>query len=100
MVKSVILTLEADVERKQILQYWNERNHSNNYSKKLDKVFRANFNMLASFPKMGKSLGINDLRVLVVKDYLFVYREIEEFVEIISIWDSRRDPNKLKTRFK
>lgn len=85
MAKPIILSQEANADRKQILEYWFARNRSNTYSIKLDKIFRENFEILSSHPKLGRLLGIKDIRAMVVRDYLFVYQETETNVEIISI---------------
>jgi len=97
MAKPIVLSHQASADRKQILEYWITRNRSNTYSIKLDRIFRENFEILSSYPKLGRLLGIKEIRALVVRDYLFAYQETETNVEIITIWDTRQDPKKLET---
>ena len=78
MVKQVILSKEASEERKSILSYWRTRNKSDVFSRKLDQIFRTHFELLQANPKLGKPIGIKDLRALVVRDYLFIYKETND----------------------
>ena len=100
MVKPVILSQEANVERKNILEYWKERNQSNAYSKKLDNIFRENFKLLSTYPKIGRLLGFEELRALLVKNYLIIYKETESLIQIISIWDTRQNPERLEEKIR
>jgi hypothetical protein len=40
MVKQIRWTEGAQFDRKEIFQYWNARNKTNNYSKKLNQLFK------------------------------------------------------------
>jgi addiction module RelE/StbE family toxin len=96
MVKQVVWSLRAQNERKQILDYWRTRNKSNSYSKKLDKLFRESVRIIKDFPQVGKTTDERNARIKIVKDYLLIYEETESQILILTIWDSRRDPDRLK----
>jgi plasmid stabilization system protein ParE len=73
MAKQIIWSLRAQGDRKNILEYWKQRNKSNTYSEKLDKRFRDAINIIQDFPQIGKLTDDNRARIKVVKDYLIIY---------------------------
>lgn len=69
MVKQVRWTSGAQFDRKEILQYWNTRNKSNIYSRKLNQLFKENIKFIQKYPTMGRLMGRDDIRLSVVRDY-------------------------------
>jgi len=96
MVKQVIWTKLAHENRKAIIDYWTDRNKSNTYSKRLNKLFESTIELISKYPKIGRKAEIEDIRIKVVKDYLVTYREKETSIEILTIWDQRQDPDNFK----
>ena len=96
MVKQVVWSLRAQNDRKKILNYWRLRNKSNTYSKKLNQLFKNSIQIIKDFPQIGKSTDDPNTRIKIVKDYLLFYEETETQILILTIWDSRQDPDKLK----
>ena len=54
MAKKVIWSIRAQNDRKNILEYWKNRNKSSTYSKKLDQQFKEAINIIKDFPQIGK----------------------------------------------
>jgi toxin YoeB len=50
---------------------------------------------VARYPKIGKETDKAHVRVKVVRDYLIIYEEAPSQIEILTIWDSRQDPDQL-----
>ena len=96
MAKEVIWSLRAQKERKEILEYWRLRNKSNTYSKKLNQLFKESVKLITDFPQIGKPTDDVNTRIKIVRDYLIIYEETETQIQILTIWDSRQDPDKLK----
>ena len=96
MVKQIIWSQRAQDDRKQILEYWRNRNKSNTYSKKLDKRFREALNIIRDYPQIGKQTDDQKARIKIVKDYLLIYEETADSIILLTIWDSRQDPEKLE----
>ena len=96
MAKQIVWTHKAQLDRKRILAYWKDRNKSDTYSKKLNQLFKHAINIIAEFPRIGKPTSDKNARTKVVKDYLIFYQESKTTIFILTIWDSRQDPNKLK----
>lgn len=96
MVKQIIWSLRAQDDRKEILSYWNNRNKSNAYSKKLNQLFKEAVKLISEFPQIGRPTDIENIRIKIVRDYLIVYEETSIHIHVLTIWDGRRDPEKFK----
>lgn len=100
MAKQIIWSQRAQDDRKQILEYWKNRNKSNIYSKKLDKSFREALKIIREYPQIGKQTDDQKARIKLVKDYLLFYEETVDSIILLTIWDSRQDPSKLENSLK
>lgn len=96
--RKVIWSVNAQNDRKEILQYWKQRNKSTTYSKKLRKLFSEAIDQIRKQPGIGSPTQVKNVRVKVVRDYLIVYKELDEQLHLLAIWDSRRNPKLLKKR--
>ena len=96
MVKQVIWSRLAHNDRLNILDYWTKRNKSVSYSKRLNQIFENTADLTSKYPKIGKQTEILNIRIKIIKDYLFTYRETDNYIEILTIWDSRQDPEKFE----
>ena len=96
MAKQVIWSLRAQNDKKEILDYWKQRNKSNTYSKKLNELFKESIKIILDFPQIGKVTDDTKARIKIVRDYLIIYEETETQILILTIWDSRQDPEKLE----
>lgn len=96
MVKQIIWSQRAQDDRKQILEYWRNRNQSNTYSKNLDKKFREALNLIRDYPQIGKQTDDQKVRIKIVKDYLLIYEETPDTILLLTIWDSRQNPQQLE----
>ncbi|HWZ35939.1 MAG TPA: type II toxin-antitoxin system RelE/ParE family toxin [Mucilaginibacter sp.] len=96
MVKEIRWSVKADRERLDILEYWVNRNKSVSYSIKLSKLFVEKTKQLSKYPELGIPTKHLLIRIKVVEAYLIYYEINPDHIKILTIWDSRRDPNKLK----
>ena len=96
MAKQIVWSRRAQRDRKEILEYWRVRNKSNTYSKKLNRLFKESIKIITDFSEIGKPTDQANTRIKIVKDYLIIYEETETQILILTIWDSRQDPGKLK----
>jgi len=53
MVKRIIWSLLAQKDRKNILEYWNKRNGTKIYSKKLNALIKEFLNIISSPPNLS-----------------------------------------------
>jgi toxin YoeB len=98
MVKKIIWTSRAQQERKDIFDYWNFRNQSFDYSIKLNELIKQTVDFLSQHPKTGRVTENENLRMHRIQNYLLFYEETESEIYIVSFWDGRQDPERLRKR--
>jgi toxin YoeB len=98
MVEQIIWSEKAAFERREILDYWTTRNKSNSYSLKLNALFRKTVQLIAEFPYLGTETDEPNVRVRILSVYLIFYEVIGNKLFILTIWDGRRNPQKLRIR--
>lgn len=98
MVKKVIWSRRAVEERAEILEYWKNRNKSAVYSQKLNLLIRKTVRSIAKFPNIGIKTDLTDVRFRTVRDYLIFYEMKEDTIQILTIWDGRRNPDTFKIK--
>jgi toxin YoeB len=93
MAKGLIWSLEAQKNRKEIFEFWNEKNQSNQFSKKLNVLFNEAAELLVKYPNLGYPTDFENVRLKLVRDYWLVYRYQNKVIQILLIWDVRQDSN-------
>lgn len=96
--KEIKWTLKAIHDKLDILDYWIDRNKSKAYSEKLDKLFDKSLESLSIHPEHGKKTNYKNIRIKIVRQYLIYYLIQEQHLEVVRIWDARRDPKKIKVK--
>jgi toxin YoeB len=96
MVRQIIWTEIAQNERKAILSFWNEQNHSFTYSRKLNRLIIESLRLICKFPAIGKRTNKENVRVKIIKDYLIIYEVTNNAIIVLSLWDCRQNPQDLK----
>jgi addiction module RelE/StbE family toxin len=96
MVKEIVWSRRALIDRFQILEYWINRNKSSRFSEKLDKLFLQKIELLSLHPFIGKTTTSKGIRVKIVRDYLIFYEILDTEIHILSIKDGRLNPKKFK----
>jgi toxin YoeB len=94
--KEIKWTLKAIHDKLDILDFWIERNKSKTYSVKLNELFDKSINSLSNQPEQGKKTNYKNIRIKIVRHYLVYYLIHEQHIEIVRIWDARRNPKKFK----
>lgn len=98
MAKRIVWTLQAKDDRREILTYWFERTGNKKYSQKLAYQFRETVKYIATHNYLGRATDIESVRVAVSGNYLIFYKLSDELVEVITAFDSRRNPEALKIK--
>lgn len=78
-----------------ILNYYYQRNGNKTYSKKLNSTFKKSVRLLAKHADIGVQTDVQNVRNLIQGDFNIFYEIKTETIEIITIWDSRQDSDKL-----
>jgi len=87
----------AQNQRDLIFEYYNTRNKSFNYSKKLKLEIKQHTNLLKQQPEIGKRIKNTDFRNIFFGNYSLVYKKKSNVIYISALWDNRHNPEKLKT---
>jgi toxin YoeB len=98
MAKGLVWTVEAQKDRQEIFEYWNNRNKSKQYSRKLNTIFIENLKLICMYPQLGIKTNIANVYKRTVKDYHFIYLELPSKIILLYIWDSRRNPELLNQK--
>lgn len=89
MDRKIIWSRRSQNDRIEIFKFWNNHNKSNAYSKKLNELFKGAIRLISEYKKA---------RIKIVRDYLIIYEiDAQEQLLILTIWDSRQDPEKLRS---
>jgi addiction module RelE/StbE family toxin len=95
MVRQIIWTERAQKDRIAILTYWNRRNESAVFSKKLNRLIIESLDLILKYPLIGKLTDKENIRIKVLRDYLIIYEITIKEIVVLSLWDCRQNPNDL-----
>ena len=88
-------TKTALSQRNHIFKYWNKRNKSTEYSKRLRIVINERTKLILSFPEMGREVKFGNHRTIPLEHYSIFYRIIEDEIIITAFWDNNQSLKKL-----
>ncbi len=92
---TIFWTNTALKQRNYTFEYWNERNKSTTYSKKLNLSIKERTNILKTNPELGKKTEFKNTRAISLGHYTILYKKIDSKIIITGFWDNRQDPEKL-----
>ena len=95
MAKRLKWATSAKIQRQEILDYWITRNKSKIYSRKLNNLFNECAEMILLYPEIGIKIPNINCRKRLIRDFYFIYTITENEIEIVTIWDTRQNPEKL-----
>lgn len=88
-------TQTAIRQRNLIFEYWNERNQSYTYSKKLYSKINDRLDILKLNPEMGKATIYKNTRAISLGHYNIFYQIENSRIIITGLWDNRQNPSKI-----
>lgn len=90
-------TKSALLNQAETFLYWNKRNKSTTYSKKIRREIGITEKYIAENPLAGKQSEFENVRsVLILKNFSIFYRVKFNEIEIVAFWDNRRNPENLE----
>ncbi|WP_374445951.1 type II toxin-antitoxin system RelE/ParE family toxin [Epilithonimonas sp.] len=98
MAKKIIWTVIAKKELIDILQYWIDRNKSNNYSLKLNSLIESQLNLILEQPKIGRKTDIPNVYIKVIHKYLLYYEFINGTLYILTIRHGSQNPDTFRLK--
>jgi toxin YoeB len=97
MARRIIWANTAKKQLQDIVLYWNRRNKSKTYSRKLSKHLKSIMKLIVFNPNIGKKTNYPDKNVrskTFMKNFQIIYEiRVKELV-ILNFWDSRQDSEK------
>ena len=98
MARKIVWSIKAAVEKDDILRYWLDRNKSKSYPKKLNLLFHQATKWLSKNPYLGRRTSADHVRAKLVRGYFLFYKFDEKNIYVLTIWDARRNPDKIPFR--
>jgi len=95
MTKPIVWSQSSKNDLKNIKKFFDTRNQTTTYSKKLLKTFRDSTKLIEKFPLLSIPTEYDNVRGFVILEYIIFYEIMSEHILILSIWDCRRDPEQL-----
>lgn len=91
MVRRLIWPIEARNSRKNIFEYWNNRNKSKAYSRTLNILFNTNLKIIVQLPEFGKPTFREDSKFIIVSHFEIIYKITKNEIVVLDIWDTRQN---------
>jgi plasmid stabilization system protein ParE len=93
--RRIIWSPRAKLDLYQILEFYYKRNGTKTFSLKLNTKIRNSIRLLEKYSEIGIQTDVKNVRNLIVSDFGIFYEIKSATIEIITIWDSRQNPDKL-----
>lgn len=93
--RSVVWTKLARRQRREVLKYWTNRNHSTAYSEKLVLQILERTKLIAKKPLIYRETNFPNTRVASMGHYSLFYKVTDNKIIVTAFWDNRQDPNHL-----
>lgn len=91
----IIWTTTAETQFFRILEYWTNRNKSNEYPLKLIQKITKRTKQIAQAPNSYRDTDFPHIRVSAMRQYSIFYKVENSNLVIIAFWDNRQDPKRL-----
>ena len=93
--RQVVWTETATRQLRFVYDYWNDRNGSSAYSRKLHEQINNRIRTIVEFPQSGLMTDFENTRVTALGHYSLFYEVSKANITITAFWDNRQDSNKL-----
>lgn len=96
MALKVVWTKTAQSDRKNVFEFWNERNDSREYSQNLNQQIKKKIELTKYYPEAGLSTNLKSIRFhLIDRHFKLFYRAESNRIIILRFWDVRQNPDSL-----
>lgn len=96
MAKTIVWSESAKIDLISIKAFFDNRNKSSEYSTKLLKTIKNSARLIEKHPDAGIDTSIVGVQGFIVRDYILFFKLNENYILIITVWDSRRNPKQLE----
>lgn len=92
--RKIVWTDFAKESRLAIFSYWNNRNKSTTYSRKLNVLFQESLKQVLQLPESSKKTNNQNIRMKIASHFEMIYHISEDTITVLDIWDTRQNPEK------
>ena len=93
MAWRIVWTSTAKKQLKEVIDYWNKRNHSKSYSQKIRTNLKVMLKLICAYPEIGvRSTHPNALVKTFMRNFKIIYKLDKDRVVILNFWDTKQDP--------
>lgn len=93
--REVVWSRHAKIGLYKMLEFYAERNKSYLYSKKLYLKIESEIRRIQKNPYIGNETDFENVRGLVVNQFIIFYELSNQYIIIHKLWDSRQNPDDL-----
>lgn len=97
--RKIVWSHRAKIKLFNILEFYTERNQSTSFSKKLYKKFNKELSLLLKQTDIGIITEIENVRGLIVDDYILFYEYKSNLIIVHTVWDCRQNPEVLVIKY-
>lgn len=94
--RKIIWSHKANIKLFEIFEFYTKRNKSSKYSARLYNRFKKELSLLDQNPEIGIKTDLENVRGLIVEDFILFYEVTSTRVIIHTVWDCRQNPDDLK----
>ena len=73
MALKIVWSIDAQISRRPIFEYWNKRNKSRIYSNKLNILFNESIKQTSLLHEIGKPTELKNIRLKIVSHFELIY---------------------------
>lgn len=96
--RKIIWSKKSSTKLFEILEFYTNRNKSRQYSTKLYKKITKELALLNKHPDIGIVTDFENVRGLIIDNFIVFYEITSENILVHTIWDCRQNPNDLKIK--
>jgi len=96
--RKIVWTDFAKESKYAIFLYWNQRNKSTTYSRKLNALFQESLKQIVNFPESSIESNDINVRLKIANHFELIYHISSTQITILDIWDTRQNPENFPFR--
>jgi len=93
--RKIVWSHFASIKLFRVLDFYTDRNKSTSYSEKIYKQFLQDLSLLDKHPEMGIKTNHENIRGLIVGNFILFYEVTSDKIIVHTLWDSRQNPDDL-----
>lgn len=90
--RKIVWTSFAKESKYAIFLYWNQRNQSTSYSRKLNVLLQESLKQIVKFPESAIESNNSNVRLKILSHFELIYQITNTQIVVLDIWDTRQNP--------